>query len=127
MFSLFVEHHIWFLRGDRAVVVSEKSFVWRYKCGQNLQSVDSLCRFLYAELSVREKGGEEMTRIRSWLKEEGRSVAWLSRKTGYSYQFVLEGIAGRRAVSPAFRERVAAVVGVPIEELFREDGFAAAA
>jgi len=32
----FGKHHMLRLRGSHAVVVSEKSFVWRYKCGQDL-------------------------------------------------------------------------------------------
>lgn len=65
-----------------------------------------------------------MTLIQKWLKDEGRSAAWIGKKTGYTYGYAYSGIAGGRAMSLAFCERVAEVIGMPVEVLFDEHGVA---
>lgn len=50
--------------------------------------------------------------------EQGRSLVWLARQTGFSYPYVRAVSAGQEKGSPRFRAACAAVLGLPEERLF---------
>lgn len=56
--------------------------------------------------------------IWAYLRAEGRSQAWLARKTGYSVSHVHNVSAGNNPAAAAFRARCAEVLGLDEAELF---------
>ena len=52
------------------------------------------------------------------LAAQERTGAWLARKTGKSVAYVSKVINGTRRPSAEFRERSAAILGVPESQLF---------
>lgn len=56
--------------------------------------------------------------IRGIMRDEGRMLTWLARKTGYSQVYVQMTLLGHWNPSPAFRQRCVAVLQRPEDELF---------
>lgn len=54
-------------------------------------------------------------------QEQGRSLVWLARETGFSYPYVRMVSAGMEKGSPRFRAACARVLGRPVGELFHDD------
>lgn len=52
------------------------------------------------------------------LEQQGRTIAWLSRKTGVSVSYAWLMIRGERPVTEAFRTAAAEALGVPADLLF---------
>jgi len=52
------------------------------------------------------------------VRQQGRSVSWLSRQMGVSRQYMSDVAHGHLPVRQQFAERVATVLGVPFFVLF---------
>lgn len=52
------------------------------------------------------------------MHDQGRSLTWLARETGFSHSYVKQVSAGLEKGSPRFRAACAALLGVPEHELF---------
>lgn len=52
------------------------------------------------------------------LEQQGRSIAWLARKTGVSVSYAHRMLHGERPVTPEFRAAAAEALGVPEDLLF---------
>lgn len=60
--------------------------------------------------------------------DQGRSMAWLARQTGFSHGYVRDVSCGLQKGSPRFRAACAEVMAMPEAELFlRGDGHGGAA
>jgi hypothetical protein len=54
--------------------------------------------------------------------QQGRSLAWLARQTGYSHAHVRHMAAGMSPCSARFRAACMRVLGLPEADLFHDDG-----
>lgn len=54
------------------------------------------------------------------LEQQGRTIAWLARKTGVSVAYAWRMLKGERPLTPAFRAGAAEALGVPEDLLFAE-------
>lgn len=52
------------------------------------------------------------------MHDQGRSLTWLARETGFSHSYVKQVSAGLEKGSPRFRAACATLLGVPEHELF---------
>lgn len=52
------------------------------------------------------------------LEQQGRTTAWLARKTGVSVSYAWLMLQGKRPLTPDFRSRAAEALGVPEDILF---------
>lgn len=52
------------------------------------------------------------------LEQQGRSVAWLARKTGVSVSYAWLMLEGKRPLTVAFKAATAEALGVPEDILF---------
>ena len=59
--------------------------------------------------------------IRILRHEQGRRVDWLSRQVGVSRQFVSDAIHGNRPVTYVRAAQIAAILGVEVADLFRDE------
>jgi lambda repressor-like predicted transcriptional regulator len=55
--------------------------------------------------------------LRQWVKDRGISFAWLAQKTGISYPCLMNYVHGKNAWPEGAREKIAAALNVPVEEL----------
>jgi transcriptional regulator with XRE-family HTH domain len=60
------------------------------------------------------------TKLAQVLTQQGRRRGWLAAQTGVSNALVTRIAQGERRPSPEFRQRAAAALGVPEDELFPE-------
>lgn len=52
------------------------------------------------------------------LDQQGRTIAWLARKTGVSVSYAWLMLQGKRPITAEFRARAAEALGVPEDILF---------
>lgn len=52
------------------------------------------------------------------LEEQGRSIAWLSRKAGVSVSYAWMMLRGQRPLTDEFKAKAAEALGVPADMLF---------
>lgn len=52
------------------------------------------------------------------LEQQGRSIAWLSRKTGVSVAYAWRMLKGERSLTAEFKAAAAEALGVPEDLLF---------
>lgn len=58
------------------------------------------------------------TKLREVMERQGRRHVWLAEMVGVSPSHVTRVMNGERTPGPAFRERAAAALGIPADELF---------
>lgn len=63
-------------------------------------------------------GSPVAERVERVLDQQGRSIAWLARKTGVSVSYAWMMLRGERPLSDAFRAATAEALGVPTDILF---------
>jgi hypothetical protein len=61
------------------------------------------------------------------MHEQGRSLVWLARETGFSHPYVKAVSAGQEKGSPRFRDACARVLGLPEAVLFHANDSSASA
>jgi transcriptional regulator with XRE-family HTH domain len=52
------------------------------------------------------------------LEQQGRSIAWLARKSGVSVSYAFRMLRGERPLTAEFQARAAEALGVPEDILF---------
>jgi transcriptional regulator with XRE-family HTH domain len=52
------------------------------------------------------------------LEQQGRSIAWLARKTGVSVAYAWRMLKGERPITAEFKTAAAEALGVPVDLLF---------
>lgn len=60
----------------------------------------------------------EPTATERVLEQQGRSIAWLARKTGVSVSYAFRMLHGDRPLTADFRAKAAEALGVPEDILF---------
>lgn len=55
------------------------------------------------------------------MEHQGRTLAWLARRTGYSHTHVKNVKGGHQNASAEFRRRCAAALDIPEKYLFQPD------
>lgn len=58
------------------------------------------------------------TMVERVLEQQGRSIAWLARKTNVSVTYAWRMLHGERPVTDEFRSAAAEALGVPVDMLF---------
>lgn len=68
----------------------------------------------------------QISAVERVLEQQGRSIAWLARKTDVSLAYAWKMLKGQRPLTPAFRAATAEALGVPEDLLFPTEPEAAA-
>lgn len=61
---------------------------------------------------------DSRTTIERILDQQGRTIAWLARRTGVSVSYAWRMLRGERAITAEFRTAAAEALGVPEDILF---------